>query len=471
MILSWLPGTYETGMAITDDPDNGTFPAFKEIYDLLIRLRLPTTRAMWVFPPAGPTGTPPLPIKFIAPVLADPECLQYCKALHREGFEICLHGASSGNNTREKTLAALEFLRREIAPARTFICHSKNAENLYWDSKCAPSPLLSWLVSKYVKNQCFGEVEGSNYFWGDVCRSSINYIRLFRTRQTNSLGFNPGMPYHDFRKPYVNFWFSASKGYLPKLCAAGEIDSLCKQQGAGIFYQYLHKYVSGDGTIDPQVRECLERIAGDRRVLFLPVSRLLDRLRQARMVFMLSHQGKTFLINASDKPFDSAQIILDVQETVRPAGDNGPIRIEARRAVIQTIPGLSVFDLPVENIASRTTLQKAKMHSDIAEIRFPLGAVVANCSSQSIEVPSFFPGLGRAYPTLRRLGPHEVRVFYAHDEAKRLEILMPLPPSEHYKLFIGQAKLLLREHLFLGRKISISAYLKDTGKVENQANW
>jgi hypothetical protein len=471
MRLTWLPGRHEAGIAITDDPDNGQFSGFKTIYDLLKRLRLPVTRAMWAFERSEPTGTPPLPITFFAPTLSDRQCLAYCKELQSCGFEICLHGASSGNNTRERTAAAIEFIHREIGPLRTFICHSKNAENLYWDRKCAPSPFLTFLVGKYVANECFGEVEGSRYFWGDICRNTVSYIRLFRTRQTNTLAFNPSMPYHDFSKPFVNFWFSASKGYLPRLCDPRRIDDLCAQRGAGIFYQYLHKYVDSNGAIDPRVQDTFERLAGDGRLLVMPVSGLLDRLRQARRVFLVSHRGKAFLINAAAQPYTSVQILLDKGESFEPENHRGEIGIESRRALFKAISGLTVVPFQPVNPVKIARMNNLTMHADIAEMRFTLGAVVANCSSEAVDAGGKFPRLRTRYPLLGRLAPYEVKVFYSNAEAERLEYLEPIPALERYRVFFGQAKLLLREHILLGRKISVSSYLKDTGKVEDQANW
>jgi hypothetical protein len=129
--------------------------------------------------------------------------------------------------------------------------------------------------------------------------------------------------------------------------------------------------------------------------------------------------------------------------------------------------------IPIQPIARLkiTPLGNMTMHADIAEIRFPLGAVVANCSSESVEITARFSRLQIEYPSLKLLRPYEVKVFYSNEEAKRLEILTPIPQAEHYGLFFGQAKILLREHLFLGRKISVSAYLENTGKVEDQTNW
>jgi hypothetical protein len=72
---------------------------------------------------------------------------------------------------------------------------------------------------------------------------------------------------------------------------------------------------------------------------------------------------------------------------------------------------------------------------------------------------------------LKRLEGFEVKVYFSSPEAQRLEILNPISKAELKRLFFGQAKVLLREHLFLGRKISAADYLEKPGKVEDQTNW
>jgi hypothetical protein len=470
MRLVWLPKEYDAAFAITDDPDQGSFDQFKKMYDLLLRLHLPTSRAMWVFPPEEQTGTPPLTIKFFAPLLGDPRCLEYCKELHQNGFEICLHGASSGNNTRQRTIAALDFLEREIGHSRTYIFHSKNAENLYWDHKCAPTPILSALVRLYTKNACFGEVEKSRYFWGDIAKSKLKYFRLFRTRQLNTLAFNPSMPYHNFSMPFINYWFSATKGYLPRLLHPEAINDLCRSHGAGVLYQYLHKYVDEKGNVDPRVRECLEGLAANPRILFVPVSTLMDRLKQFQLLFLVSCKGEAFVINASQNKVDSVQLAVERDEAIGLSSGNG-INTSGRKAVIGSIPPMSVHPLCSIGSLKLAPLQQMKMHSNIAEIRFPLGTVVANFSARPAEIADGFERLRKDYPMLKRLEGFEVKVYFSSPEAQRLEILNPISKAELKRLFFGQAKVLLREHLFLGRKISAADYLEKPGKVEDQTNW
>lgn len=466
----WLPGFYEMGMAITDDPDNGSFDQFKTMYDFLKHLRLPTTRAMWVYEPTEATGTPALPIKFFGPVLTEKKCLDYCKMLHANGFEICLHGASSGNNSRERMINALEYLEKEIGPAITYICHSKNAENLYWDGKCVNSRLFSTFLKLYINNACFGEVEGSNYFWGDLCKNKIQFIRLFRTRRVNTLAFNPSMPYHDLHKPYVNYWFSATKGYLSRLLEPKEIDRLCNEHGASIMYQYLHKYVNNKGVIDPLVKTALERIASDSRIFFRPASVVLTRLKQFHLLFIVGYKGKVYVINASKKQVESMQLNLETTEKINTAVQTD-ISINGQKALIGSIQGLSVRQIHNVDKWNLPPSPPLKMHGDIAELDFPGGTIVANLSAEPIRLPGVFLRLSGNNLALELLQGFSVKVFYRNKEFERLEILKTLSPTEERRLYWGQAKILLREHLFLGRKLSVAEYLKKTGEIEEQSNW
>jgi hypothetical protein len=80
---------------------------------------------VWPFRPDAPCGIPATPSSTLRGMtLQDKDYLEYCQALQHAGFEVCLHGASAGNNPREKTKRALAFLEEHLGPSDTFICHS-----------------------------------------------------------------------------------------------------------------------------------------------------------------------------------------------------------------------------------------------------------------------------------------------------------------------------------------------------------
>ncbi|MBN1602167.1 MAG: hypothetical protein JW915_11190 [Chitinispirillaceae bacterium] len=468
MKMIWPPAPYSAGIAITDDPDNGTFANFKTIYDLLSDLKLPTTRAMWIYDAMEPTGTPSLPIKFFSSLLTEKRCLDYCKKLHSEGFEFCLHGASSGNNKREYTIAALDYLEREIGASETFICHSKNAENIYWEDKCIPLSILKPLVRMYSKNSCYGEIEHSPYFWGDVCRNRIEYIRLFRTRMVNTLAFNPNMPYHIFEMPYVNFWFSATKGYLPNLINPEQLDALCLSNGAGIFYQYLHKYIDDKGTIKPDVIQGLKCLSSDKRIMVRSASEILNRLKQFKLLFPVRYNDTTFIINASRKAIHSVQLTYGHDKNDMPCKNND-VFSTGSRIVIPSVEALSACRMNQSKVY-RADSGTIRMHGKVAELKFPLGTVLCNLSDSTADIDSRYTFRSRLHG-VKKLDPFKAQVFYSNTDAERLEILNPISKNELYRIFTGQTLILLREHLFLGRKLKAAKYLKEPGKVEDQSNW
>jgi hypothetical protein len=461
MKMSWLPGNYQAAIAITDDPDNSSFESFKTMYDFLLNIDFPTTRAMWVYNNSEPTGTPPLQVKFTAPLLSELECLKYCKELSRRGFEICLHGASCGNNNRIRMIDALNFLSKEIAWSPMYICHSKNAENLYWDSKTANSNLEKKILQMYTKNRCFGEIADSQYFWGDICREKINFIRMFRTRSLNTLNFNPSMPYHDFSKPFVNYWFSATKGYIPTLFTEANINSLCEQNGVSILYQYLHKYVDFNNSIQIDVKNVLEKIANDKRILKKPASYVLQRLKQMQNIQVINHNDFTYLLNTSNKAVESVQIHLLCTDYFCSESPHKFDKIQ-RTVIFDSIAPYSMvrFKCSDNTIANKIPFI---LKDQIAVLEFPKAIVYANLS----------PDIAYVQTSMSKFPINAWCIFvkYKTPEAQRLEILREITSGEITRLKMGQMSILLREHLLLGRKFTTKEYLKTPGKIEDLSNW
>ena len=94
--------------------------------------------------------------------------------------------------------------------------HSNNLENIYWGKKVVNSLILQkfiGILSKKSRLPYSGENPESKYFWGDILKANTKYVRLWGTSDINTLKFNHSMPYHDSKKPYVNYWFSFSDGY------------------------------------------------------------------------------------------------------------------------------------------------------------------------------------------------------------------------------------------------------------------
>ncbi len=308
----WAPWPYRAGFCITDDTDAATTASVRVVYDALDRLDLKATKTVWPFEPVEPCGIPATPASTLRGVtLEDPAYRAYCRHLASRGFEIALHGASAGNNRRERTRAAFEQLEGEFGNAGTYICHSKNADNIYWEEKVAPNAPTRRLLALYSRHRCFGEEEGSPYFWGDVCREKVRWIRLFRTRSTDTLAVDPTMPYFEPGKPFVRGWFTATKRSFHDCTTPEALDRLAEGHGLTVLYQYLHRYADG-ASIDPTFHADAARLAADGRIVSDTTANVLDRLKLIQgLVVGLPHAGdEAWLFNLNDRDLADAQVLL-----------------------------------------------------------------------------------------------------------------------------------------------------------------
>jgi hypothetical protein len=326
MILArivWVPFPFRAGFTITDDTDGATMMKVRGVYDFLRTENFRITKSVWPFAPEERCGIPPLPdICLTGVTLQDKEYLEYCRQLHKEGFEICLHGASAGNNRRDRIRMAFSFLKENVGPADTYICHSKCADNVYWGHKIANFIPFRLLIRAYSKYRCSGEIESSPYFWGDICRSEINQIRLFRTTHANTLAVNPSMPYFDPNKPYVNGWFSATKRKITDFAEEETLGKLKRNYGMTVLYHYLHNYASGDtGALKPEFKSSILTIAHDNEVLVDTVSNLMRRLRAIQGLFVLFDKEGFWVLNIGSMPVADIQIVLstDAEKVIRPS--------------------------------------------------------------------------------------------------------------------------------------------------------
>jgi len=321
--IVWAPFPFRTGFTITDDTDGATMTKVRGVYDFLRRENFRTTKSVWPFAPEERCGIPPLPdICLTGVTLQDKEYLEYCRQLHKEGFEICLHGASAGNNRRDRIRQAFSFLKENVGPADTYICHSKCADNVYWGDKIANFIPFRLLIRAYSKYQCSGEIKSSPYFWGDICQSEINQIRLFRTTHANTLAVNPSMPYFDPRKPFVNGWFSATKRKIADFAEEETLRKLKRDYGLTVLYHYLHNYASADtGALKPEFKSSILTIAHDSEVLVDTVSNLMRRLRAIQGLFVLFDKEGFWVLNIGSMPVPDIQIVLstDAKKVTRPA--------------------------------------------------------------------------------------------------------------------------------------------------------
>jgi hypothetical protein len=275
-------------LTIIDDPDSQTLEAGREVYAVLRDHGLRTTKAVW------PTRGQREPSDY-GGTCAEPEYLRWCQALQASGFEIALHNVASHTSTRSETVAGFDIFRAAFgSDPRTFAHHYFCNENLYWgDRRVTGAHRLVYNLATLGRNrrQFFGDEPGHRLFWGDICRSRVDYVRNFAFPNLNTLSACPCMPYHDPVRPFVKQWFACAEGSniesFLRITSEERQEALESEGGASIIYTHFgHGYVE-NGKIDPRLVERIQQIAL-RGGWFVPVATMLDHLRNVRGEYTLS---------------------------------------------------------------------------------------------------------------------------------------------------------------------------------------
>lgn len=277
--IEW-PDNKSFAFTIFDDTDLATLENIRPVYDLLDETGFRTTKSVW---PLKGTSEPSAG----GVTCEDETYFRWLYSIRKEGFEIGYHMATYHSSVREETIRGLDTFERLFGgPPLVMSNHSGCVENLYWGSRrlSGLNRLFYNLATRFRYNKRFqGHLENNPYFWGDLCRERIRYVRSFVFNDINSLAVCPFMPYHDPDRPFVNYWYASSEG--PEInsfvnCLSEENqDQLEEEGGACIMYTHLAcGFVDGDRL--NQRFESLIRRLGRKNGWFVPVGQLLDFLRK-----------------------------------------------------------------------------------------------------------------------------------------------------------------------------------------------
>jgi hypothetical protein len=278
-----FPDGRRFAFSILDDTDDSTLHNVRPVYDRLRAYGFRTTKTAWPFD--SPEGSR---LFFAAETLQDKPYLEFVRELAEAGFELAFHGASMESSRRERTIRALEFMRQEFGRYPRLACnHGHNRENIYWGSKRFSTRALrqaSAALRREPLHHYAGDVEGSEYFWGDVCRQHVRYVRNFTFRRLNVLEASPETPYALPGTRYVNHWFSTTDApdvhAFNRALTVAEIDRLEEAGGVCIISTHLGKGFARDGQLNPVTDTALRYLAG-RPGWFVPVSEILDHMMAA----------------------------------------------------------------------------------------------------------------------------------------------------------------------------------------------
>ena len=276
-----FPGNKRFAFTIFDDTDLATVENVGPVYEFLARCGMRTTKSVW-------TLAPTQPVRIGGATLAEPAYLEFVLKLKEQGFEIAFHGATSHSATREQTEEALERFKELVGYYPKIHCnHSMNRDNIYWGAARFGTRRwrLLYRLATIAKDRRYeGHLPRSPYFWGDLCRKHVRYVRNLAFWEINLLNVCPAMPYHVPSMPYVNYWFTSTQ--------AADVDAFCEavspekqrqleeEGGVSILYTHLGAGFVRNNKLDPRFCRLIEALAA-RGGWFVPTSDILDHLRSS----------------------------------------------------------------------------------------------------------------------------------------------------------------------------------------------
>ncbi|MBF0522030.1 MAG: hypothetical protein HQL24_03120 [Candidatus Omnitrophica bacterium] len=275
--IKWPDGK-NFAFTIFDDPDFSTVQNTSEVYALLYDLGFKTTKSVW-----------PLRSKIIPRVggeaCEDGPYLSWVLDLQKKGFEIGFHNAASYSSLREDTIRGLDRFQELFGGyPQSMANHSLCQEGIYWGSArlTGIEEAVYNLLTFYKRKNFFrGHVVGDPFFWGDLCKSRIKYVRNFVFSEINTLKVCPFMPYYDPARPFVNQWFASSNGGNVQdfVNCVNEFhqDRLEAEGGACIMYTHFAKGFQDGKVLNSRFKALMGRFA-KKGGWFVPATVLLDYL-------------------------------------------------------------------------------------------------------------------------------------------------------------------------------------------------
>lgn len=328
MKLSPIPADKKFAITFVDDTDLSTQENTGPVYEFLDRNNIRGTKTVWVSRQRRNSIFRKDHEKMVSGLsesgdtLENPEYLKFVRNLATMGYEIALHGISAGNSYRNEIIEGIELFRSYFGKLPQInVFHEKNIENLY----CGRHKLDLWplrVLERFTHNSDYqGHIDGSPYFWGDIAKQNIDYMRLpFHTlREINTLRINPSMPFYDPLRPYVNRWFASSDGAdchrFNKLLCRENIDRLVRERGACVVYTHFAKdFAKPQGSswiLSDSFRRTVDDLIDREGGWFPTASDLLDRLRYFQAIRIEQHDEKVILINEQCREVHKVAVLAE----------------------------------------------------------------------------------------------------------------------------------------------------------------
>jgi len=275
--IIWPEGK-KFAFTIFDDTDLTTIDNGSPVYRLLQEMGFRTTKSVW------PVKGKCMP-KIGGDTCDDQGYLDWTLNLQKQGFEIALHGATYHSSIRDDSLNGIEQFQGYFGSYPSVHAnHYENKDNIYWgDARLTGiNKLIYNLLTRFRKFRVFqGHDESSEFFWGDLCKERVKYVRNFVYADINTMKLCPYMPYYDPARPYVNYWFASSEGgnihSFNNMISEENQDRLESEGGACIMYTHFANGFCRNGEIDPRFKYLMGRLS-QKSGWFVPVSKLLNHI-------------------------------------------------------------------------------------------------------------------------------------------------------------------------------------------------
>ena len=273
-----FPGGKRFAFSVFDDTDVATLDSIRPLYDLLHELGIRTTKSVWAKDYAGESDYRG------SHTLENEAYADYTRELQRRGFEIGFHGATMESARRgdiEQSLATFE--RVTGARPAIYAAHGMNRDNLYWgvDRLAFRATRSFYALLKRERPGFFqGHDPESEYFWGDLARESLRYVRSFTFAEPDLLALGLPLVYRRRDTPFVSSWFLSSDAEnveeFNALLDTSRQEALEREGGLCIISTHFGKGFVEKGRVHPVTQQLLRELAS-RDGWFAPVSEILDR--------------------------------------------------------------------------------------------------------------------------------------------------------------------------------------------------
>lgn len=271
------PGGKRCAFSVFDDTDVATLASIRPIYDCLADLGILTTKSVWSVDFQGHSDYEG------SDTLENPDYAAYMVELKRRGFEIAYHGAGMESMQRqeiERGFAKFQQVLGEMPKINA--AHGRNRDNLYWGSErfsfWATKKLYA-LMSGDDHGYFQGHLPESPYFWGDLAKQHLSFVRSFTFTGLNLLKTNIPLVYHNKRTPWVNSWFISCDAENVEefnlLLATKNQESLEQGGGLCILSTHFGKGFVANDQVHPTTKRLLEELSR-RNCWFAPVSEILE---------------------------------------------------------------------------------------------------------------------------------------------------------------------------------------------------